>query len=77
MTDPAGHVTNYTYDSYGDVATTPSNPSSGVTDVTLRRLRRRRGEALRGLTVGGGQRHQLSVGRQCSGARDVDVDLQR
>ena len=33
VTDPAGHVTNYTYDSYGDVATTTVNPSSGVTMV--------------------------------------------
>jgi RHS repeat-associated protein len=33
-TDPDGHVTNYTYDSYGDVATTTTNPSSGVTDTT-------------------------------------------
>ena len=33
-TDPDGHVTSYTYDSYGDVATTTTNPSSGVTDTT-------------------------------------------
>jgi RHS repeat-associated protein len=34
VSDPAGHVTNYSYDSYGDVATTTTNPASGVTDVT-------------------------------------------
>jgi RHS repeat-associated protein len=34
VTDADGHVTSYTYDSYGDVATTTTNPSSGVTDTT-------------------------------------------
>lgn len=34
MTDAKGDVTNYTYDSYGDVATTTTNPSTGVTNTT-------------------------------------------
>jgi RHS repeat-associated protein len=34
VTDPAGHVTDYTYDSFGDTASTTTHPSSGVSDTT-------------------------------------------
>lgn len=34
VSDPAGHVTDYTYDSQGDVATVTTHPSSGVNDTT-------------------------------------------
>lgn len=34
VTDPDGHVTNFTYDAYGDVATTTTHPSSTGSDTT-------------------------------------------
>ena len=34
MTDPAGFVTNYTYDAYGDQASVATHPSSNETDTT-------------------------------------------
>ena len=34
MTDPDGDVTSYTYDSFGDVASSSLSPANGVTDTT-------------------------------------------
>ena len=34
VTDPAGHVTSFTYDSQGDAASVTTHPSSGVNDTT-------------------------------------------
>ncbi|HEY2176527.1 MAG TPA: RHS repeat-associated core domain-containing protein, partial [Mycobacteriales bacterium] len=34
VTDPAGHVTDYTYDGQGDLATVTTHPTSGLNDTT-------------------------------------------
>lgn len=34
VSDPAGHLTDYTYDNQGDIATVTTHPSSGVNDTT-------------------------------------------
>jgi YD repeat-containing protein len=34
LTDPAGHVVNYSYDAYGDVASVSTHPSTTSTDTT-------------------------------------------